>query len=130
MASPDIIQVQGLRELSRAFKVADKALTRDLRKSLRQAAEPVRSEAENLAVGTIRNIGVPWSRMRIGVTQSAVYLAPRERGRKTTPARRRPNLATLLLGRSMEPALAHNENEVVQRIDDMLLTVGAEWEAV
>ena len=43
------IRVEGLRELQRAFKAADKTLQKDLRSGLRAAAEPVRASAESLA---------------------------------------------------------------------------------
>lgn len=127
MPASEAVQVQGLRELTRAFSAADKTLAKELRVSLRAAAEPVRADAERLAVETIQRIGVPWSRMRIGVTTTSVYLAPRQRGAKL-PNHRRPNLAALLLGRSMEPALAQNEPEVVAKIDAMLGVVGRAWE--
>jgi hypothetical protein len=130
MANTDVIAVEGLKELTRAFRLADTTLSKELRVALRQAAEPVRADAESLAVQEIRKIGVPWSRMRVGVTQTAVYVAPRQRGRSTPPQRRRPNLADLLLGRSMVPALEENHAEVLARMDQMLATVGHAWEAV
>ena len=128
MPASNAVRVEGLRELQRAFKRADRTLALELRHALRDAAEPVRATAEQLAVSAIPKVTLPWSRMRVGVTQSLVYVAPRQRGAKS-PARRRPNFAVLLLGRAMEPALAENREEVVQRIDEMLAVVGHEWEA-
>lgn len=126
---PEAITVQGLTALQRAFKAADAAQQRELRKALRVAAEPVRADAERLAVAGIRRIGVPWSRMRIGVTNREVYLAPRERGQKGRDQRlRRPNLRSLLLGRSMEPALQHNRPAVIAGVEHVLATVGKVWE--
>lgn len=127
MPAVEGIQVEGLRSLQRAFKAADKALSRELRTNLRKVAEPVRADAERLAVASIPRIGVPWSRMRIGVTLRAVYLAPRQRGTRLRQ-RRRPNLAELLLGRSMEPALEQNEPRVIAGFEELLGTVGREWE--
>lgn len=121
------VRVQGLRELNRAFKVADARLAKELRVALRDAAEPVRAEAEQLALSTITRMTVPWSQMRIGVTSTRVYVAPRQRGARQ-PQRKRPNLAALLLRRSMLPALDHNQAEVVHRLDEMLGTVGQAWE--
>ena len=121
------VVVEGLGGLIRAFSVADKILTRELKDALREAAEPVRSEAEILAVGRIPRIGISWSRMRVGVTAHSVYIAPRQRGARGG-ARRRPNLASLLLGRSMEPALEHNIGQVEDELEDMLATVGRAWE--
>lgn len=125
----DAVIVEGLTQLQRAFKAADVSVQRELRKALRLAAEPVRADAERLAVAGIPRIGTPWSRMRIGVTNKEVYLAPRERGQKGRDQRlRRPNLRGLLLGRSMEPALAQNHQAVIAGVDAALATVAKVWE--
>jgi hypothetical protein len=126
----EVVAVKGLRELNRAFARADKTLKREKNDALRRAAEPVRLDAESLAVANIRNIGIPWSRMRVGVTQKVVYVAPRERGVRSrgNARRRRPNLAGLLMGEAMEPALEHNRERVMESLDDMLATVGRAWE--
>jgi hypothetical protein len=127
----DAVVVEGLTDLQRAFKAADVSVQRELRKALRLAAEPVRADAERLAVAGIPRIGTPWSRMRIGVTNREVYLAPRERGQKGRDQRlRRPNLRALLLQRSMEPALAQNTAAVMAGVDVALATVGRVWEEV
>ena len=128
-ASASTVRVEGLRDLQRAFKLADRAQEKDLKVTLRRVAEPVRSEAELLAASGIPRIGVPWSRMRVGVTQTSVYVAPRQRGdRARGSRRRRPNLAGLLLSRAMLPALAHNQQRVVREVDAMLGRVGSVWE--
>lgn len=121
------IRVQDYRDLQRAFARADKTLKREFDASLKDAAEPIRAEAETRATTQIPRIGVPWSRMRIGVTSRAVYVAPRKRGTRA-PSRRRPNLAGLLLDRSMVPALEANIRDVERRVDDVLGTVGRAWE--
>ncbi len=128
-ASERIVRVEGLRELQRAFAVADKQISRDLRKSLRDAAEPVRSDAESRASSAIPRIGLPWSRMRVGVTRHSVYVAPRERGVRRG-SRRRPNLAGLLLERAMEPALEANHPRVLAAVEDLLQDMGRHWERV
>src|SRR5262245_45001915 len=119
MAAQRTLAVENLRETMRAFRRADKTLNREMRAGLRDVAEPVRSSAEHLAVTGIPRIGIPWSRMRVGVTQSFVYVAPRERGRasRTNPRIRRPNLKTLLLDRAMEPALERNIGVAEQRFN-------------
>lgn len=125
------VRVQGLRELQRAFRVADKELAKELRGTLREVAEPVRAEAEQLAVTRISRMTVPWSRMRVGVTQSTVYVAPRRKGvRGRSHPRSRPNLFDLLMGRSLQPALDHNEQRIEQAVDRMLVEVGRDWERV
>lgn len=127
---PGTIAVQGLRDLQRAFKAADAATALELRKTLRDIGEPIRLDAERLAVERIPRIGVPWSQMRVGVTTNLVYVTSKQRGRKsrTNPRLRRPNLADLLLGRSMEPALAENTHGTEVRFNRLLDTVARVWE--
>lgn len=124
------VRLHGVRELSRAFARADDTLKRELRDGLRDAAEPVRRDAELLARLEIRNIGVPWSRMRSRVTTRSVWVAPVERGVKSRAAqpRRRPNLAQLLLD-EMGTALEHNRDQVADEVEDVLAKVGRAWEA-
>lgn len=119
------VRVEGLRELQHAFAVANKVLAAELRKGLRESAEPVRADAEMLAATRIRNMTESWSRMRVGVTKTSVYVAPRSRNRG---GRRRRNLFDLMTGRSLEPALDANVNEVTERLDDVLGTVGQAWD--
>ncbi len=129
------IHVRGLRELERAFKLADKAEYKALRTTLKESAEPVKRLAEGKAVARIRNIKgagtkVDWSQMRLGVRRSAVYLAPKQKGRASRGNRalRRPNLKDLLLDRAMIPALDERREEVVHNLERMLDTVGSRWE--
>lgn len=99
------IAVNGLRELNAAFARSDKQTRLGVRRVQRDLAEPVKLGAESLAVVRIPNVGLRWSRMRIGVTSALIYVAPKERGLRTGSARRRPNLARLLMDRAMQPAL-------------------------
>lgn len=124
-----VVAVEGLRDLQRAFRVADETLSRELTKTLREVAEPVRADAERLAVAGIRRITLPWSAMRIGVTKTSVYLVPRKRGARF-PQRRRPNFKNLLLDRAMLPALERNEDQVLEGMEDLLEHVGLNWERV
>jgi hypothetical protein len=116
------IKVRGLRELQAAFAHADRESRLGLRHALRDVAEPVRSEAETLATSSIKRLGPKWGKMRVGITRTLVYVAPRQRGVKTRgpDPRRRPNLATLLMDRAMEPALEHHEPELEQAVELML----------
>jgi hypothetical protein len=127
MAEPGAIHVQGLLELSRAFRRADATLSKELRKDLRDAAEPIRLRAQALAVEEIPRIGIPWSRMRVGVTQKLVYVVPQQHGTKRQQ-NKRPNLVDLLLDRAMNPAFVENIDRVIQAIDEVLATVGSAWE--
>lgn len=131
-ATGETLRVEGLRELQRAFRFADRDLRLRLRASLRRVAEPVRSDAERLASSEITRIGIPWSRMRVGVTQTSVYVAPVERGRASRQNRsiRRPNLADLLMGRAMEPALQQNEQHTVHELQQMLNGIASDWQRI
>lgn len=111
------LQVEGLRELSRAFNHMSRDLNRELRAELKEVAEPVRRSAENMARANIPNIGPRWSRMKIGVTQKTVYIAPKSRRRRGTP---RKNLAGLLVKQAMLPARNQNEAAVVRGVERML----------
>jgi hypothetical protein len=124
------VRIEGLRELERAFKLYGRGMERGIREALEAASEPVRSDAQALAVSSIRNIGIPWSRMRIGVTRRTAYIAPQERGRNTRPGRRRPNLRGLLLDRAMQPALDRNISKVEREIGDALDDLGRMWSRV
>lgn len=117
------IRVQGLRELTSAFGRMSVQLKRDLAGELAVAAEPVRSRATDLAQTEIRNIGDRWSQMRVGVTTSLVYVAPKARRRRGSP---RPNLAGLLMNRAMQPALDEKAPEVVGLLDAMIGRLGGE----
>src|SRR5262245_51912125 len=110
------IHIRGLRELDAAFAAASKAEQKGLRLGLAEAAEPVERDAERLARERISRIGEAWPQMRIGVTSRLVYVAPRQRARSGNPNLKRPNLATLLLGRAMTPALEVNAGEVENAI--------------
>lgn len=125
----ETLRVEGLADLQRAFALADRKLSKELRGSLRDAAEPVRVGAETLAGSRIPRIGVPWSRMRVGVTRHSVYVAPRERGTRLQ-SRKRRNLPGLLLDRAMLPALSANQTQVERRVDKLLGEVGRAWENV
>ena len=116
------VYVRGLSDLSRAFRVIGGEAKAEFRAEERAIAEPVRRDAEALAATKIRRIGPRWPRMRIGANQSVVYVAPRQRGVKTTGRAqlRRPNLADLLMDRAMEPALEHNIPRIEHDIEALL----------
>lgn len=126
------IRVRGFREVQRTLARAPRDLRLEIRRELRAVAEPVRLDAERLARENIRRIGIPWSQMRVGVTQKVVYIAPKQRGVKSRTDRRlrRPNLADLLMGRAMEPAGLQNEGVVTTRLEHALDVVGQRWEQV
>lgn len=119
----EAVRVHGLRELQRDLGKYDRDLKRELRVELKQAAEPVRTSAESMALANIGKLGPQWARMRIGVTSKLVYVAPRTRRSSGTA---RPNLAPMLMDRAMQPALDQHSDEVVRSLDQMLDHLGAE----
>ena len=122
------VRVLGLRDLHRAFGAADKAVQRDMKDALLEAAAPVRSDAQRLASG-FAGAGRPWSGMRIGATGSAiVYVAPVERGVGRGGPRSRPKFGTKLMDQAMQPALDHNAGAVERRVEKLLDEVANVWE--
>ena len=115
------VQVEGLADLNRALRRADKQTKAGVRKELRGVAEPIRADAQSLAGSQIRNIGGDWSKMRVGVTTDSVYVAPRKRGikRRDDPKKRR-NLAPLLMDRAMQPALDNHADGIQHEFEQML----------
>lgn len=130
MADDPIIRVEGLADLQRAFRVADRNLSRDLRRSLREAAEPIRGQAQQLALQEITRIGPRWWRMRVGVTRKLVYVAPRERGVKGAGRDRfrRPKFKGPMWDEAMGPALTNNIGQVERNVEKMLAEIGRDWE--
>lgn len=120
------LRVEGLRQLQSAFALSEHRIGPDLRKTLREVAEPVRQDAEELAAGRIANVGYEWSRMRVGVTRQYVYVAPKKRGSRVA-ARKRKNLAPMLLGRALVPALDQNAELVERRVEEMLEVAAVRW---
>lgn len=123
----DAVRVRGLRELERAFGKASRDLKDGLKAELLTAAEPVRQQAEQIAVQTIPRIGPmrprSWARMRAGHSTrfALTYIAPRQRGRmsRANPALARPKFARTLL-RPMEQSLERNHQSIIQRLEFVL----------
>lgn len=119
--------VKGLADMQKAWTVADRETSKELRAALRESARPVQQDAQALALHTIRRMTVPWSRMKIGVTRRSVYVAPKQRETRIK-TRKRPKFADLLAARAMQPALDKNILKVQANVDDALQTVGRKWE--
>ena len=121
------VTVRGLSDLQRAWAVADKETSRELREALKEAAEPVRADAQALTLNRIRNMTIPYSRWKVGVTSRSVYVAPKWRETRVK-SRRRPKLADLMAERAAQPALTRNIAQVERKVDGALATVGRKWE--
>lgn len=111
------VALRGLAEVNRAFAKLDKDITNEWYGYLKDAAAPVQVRAEARAVERISHIGDRWSRMRIGATKKVVYVAPKQRRRSSSPQRRRPNLAPLLMTEAMEPALEESAREIERLLE-------------
>ena len=116
--------------MSRAFGRINKEFSKDLRKQLKLAAEPVRADASRLAGMQVRNLGEgdPWTGMRTGGGIKLVYIAPKQKGRasRSDPRRRRPNLAPHIL-KAMQDALVRNADEVARRANRALDEMERDW---
>ena len=127
--------VHNLAALSKTFKNAPKDVRLAYRRELRTIANPVRAAAEALAVTKIRNLGAgsPWAKMRIGVTQRLVYVAPKQKGVRGRSPRGRgkgtgpPSFADLLATRAMEPALEQNEARIRREFEQLLDRLTRDW---
>lgn len=126
----EAVKVEGFSDLQRASKAAAGTLQKELDVTLRRVAEPVRGDAERFAFANISRIGIPWSRMRIGITVASVYVAPVARGRlsRRNPKLARPKLAPLLLTEEVR-ALEQNRGKIIAGVEDMLGRVGRKWES-
>lgn len=113
------IRVEGLRELTRAFKAISKDLDKEVVDGLKDAAEPVKRDAEALAMGRITNMTTHWSQMRIGVSRAKglVFMVPLARRAGGRP---RPNLSPLMLERAMDPAVNKNSAQIIHKVDAVI----------
>lgn len=127
---PPAVHIRGLRELERAFRLADREEAKLLRAELIGAAEPVKQLAESQALGSIHRMTPAWAATRVGQKRALVYIVPKQRGRasRKNPRLRRPNLKALLLDRALIPALDARRDEVIRRLEHVLAVVGQRWE--
>lgn len=126
MAAPakGTVVVRGLRDLNRTLKHAEKNVRREVRAAEREIAAPVKSAAERYAVDNISHIDTrsAWWKMRIGVTQKLIYVAPLRRGKKTG-TQKRPKFDDTLWDKALKPAQADHQADFEARVEDALDTV-------
>jgi hypothetical protein len=129
LAASSEITVRGLRELENLAASTSRHATKVVRASFRKVAEPIRSDAQGLAEASIPRIGPKWGKMRVGVTRTLVYVAPKERGVKVRgpDPRRRPKFADLMEARAMAPALERNEGNIEAAVEHALDDIAREW---
>jgi hypothetical protein len=119
------VTVRGLREISASMAKLGPEARKEWRAEERAIAEPVKRDIETNAPQRLTRIG-RWSKMRIGVTQNVVYVAPREHGRRgrgfRTGAQERSDqlFAGRLMGWVMEPALRQNETRIEHDVERLI----------
>lgn len=131
----NLIEVDGFPELAKALASTGPDVRRALNESLKELAEPIARDAEQLAeagiTGLARKRRSDWGAMRVGVARgfSLVYVAPRERGRggRGDDPLRRPGFADILIGKAMDPAVAANEAGVVEGAEKIVDNVTRGW---
>jgi hypothetical protein len=127
------VYVEGLAEVSRAFRKTDRDTRLGFRHLLRDVASPIARDAEVLAQSRITRIGRRWWRMRTGVTRSLVYVAPRERGTRrrgqVSEARRAADrkFAAMLMDRAMDPALRIHEPGLERQMEQLMETLARDF---
>lgn len=127
------VRVQGLADLQRAFRVANKEVARDVRTAIEQAGEPIRQQAQLLVrteVSGMARSQIPWWTIRTGVERNTIgYIVPAQRGGRGRSRRSRRNLAGLIAERE-ERALAANTSRVVDEFEQALEEVARAWARV
>lgn len=131
----DVVRVDGLSELVRAFRVANREVARDVRTAIEQSGEPIRQRAQEMVRSEISGMArsrIPWWSIRTGIERNTIgYIVPQQRGVKTRgrDRLRRPNLARLIADRE-ERARDENRNLVFREFDDALKEVAKAWARV
>jgi hypothetical protein len=123
------VAVHGWRELQRLLAKTDKESRKQIRVVEREIAEPVKVVAESFALTRISHIDKRWWRMRIGLTQRFLYVAPRQRGIKIKGSHplKRPAFAPLLYGTAMLPAAERFQPEFEQRLERAFEQIARTW---
>jgi hypothetical protein len=127
--------VSGFSQLERDLKATSPAMLKAMRTGLTVAMEPIKRDADRLSIQRISGMKrakkkpPPWSLQKIGQTTREVYMVPTEKGARarTNSRLRHPNFATLMLGKSYDPALETNRVQVLNTVDNVIGTVTREF---
>lgn len=111
------VRVQGLRELQAAFRKMDKELSKELRDNLREAGKIVQQEASSLFSGVDARSAAGY-KVRVRARGVAVE---QSLGRTTG---QHGQYGALQMRKALVPALDNKESAVVDRLEDMLDTLG------
>lgn len=130
------IAVEGLSDLVRAFRVANREVARDVRTAIEQAGEPIRQRASDLVRTEISGMArsrLPWWTIRAGVERNTIgYIVPNERGRfsQRNPRRYSRRKVADLIAEQEQRALDENADSVLEEFDDALKEVARAWARV
>ena len=135
MPGSNPIVVTGFAQLERDLKASGPELIKAMRVGMRVAVEPIKKDADALALLRIRRMKnakqkpPPWSINKIGQTTREVYMVPTQKGARAqqNSGLRRPNFAELMLGRSYDPALEANRAQVAHTVDRFIGAVTREF---
>lgn len=118
------VQVEGLQELIRAFKLMPDDVVEEFTWELLEAAEPVSTAAQSKAPTSLRNMVYTreWAAMRVGVSRrdTTVWVAPQLRGRRRIAPASAEAFSKGIQERALDPALEENTEKIIDRIDDMI----------
>lgn len=134
--------VAGFTELERDLKATSPRMLKAMRAGLTVAVQPIKRDADRLALteisgmkrarktaghkaGFVGPLLPAWSVQKTGQNTKEVYMVPTEKGAraKQNSALRRPNFATLMLGKSYDPALEANRVQVANTVDHVIGSV-------
>ena len=127
MADTRTVRVEGLRELLRVTDQLPKQVRKDIRDQLRQVAEPVRREAQELF---LTRVSSNQRKTRYGVSvrkAGTISVEQRVKGKSGNPKLHRPGFTKLVWQRSLAPAVEHNEREVVAGFNRVLDDLERMW---
>jgi hypothetical protein len=111
------VRFEGLRELQRAFSRMGGDLRDETRTALKDAAEPVRKDAEAFFSRVDARSAAGY---RAYVRARGVAVGQSRKGRKW----KRPNYVRMQYGIALNPALESNTNEIVEGLERMIDRLG------
>lgn len=122
-------RVDGLRELLAATERLSKEVNKDVRKQVREAAEPVRDEAQRLFLQRV--LANPRkSRYGISVRKTgtvSVEQRVKSRYSRSNQRLKRPQFTEWQRTDALNPAFERKQNEVVRRFDETLNEIERKW---
>jgi hypothetical protein len=122
-------RVTGLRELLRVTDQLPRDVKKGVRDELRNVAEPVRADAQELFLARISN-STKKSRYGISVRKAGTITVEQRVKSKLSRSNRklkRPRFADLQMQEALEPALFKNEDQIVDRFEHAIDSATRRW---